>query len=108
MAERDSLPKWPLTSFPGSGVSWTRRLIEDVTGIYTGSAYVVPPKSIATAFNTTYNIDGERDDDVSAECGCTLIDNDHEATRFNQGLSHYYQLLHYGVRNIIIQVATYL
>jgi len=107
LAERDSLPKWPLTSFPGSGVTWTRRLIEGVTGIYTGSAYVVPLNSTA-AVNTTYNIDGERDDDISAECGCTLIDNDHEATRFNLGLSHYYQLLHFDVINIIIQVATYL
>ena len=28
LAERDSLPKWALTSFPGSGVTWTRQLIE--------------------------------------------------------------------------------
>ena len=40
LAERNSLPKWALTSFPGSGVTWTRQLIEGVTGIYTGSVYL--------------------------------------------------------------------
>ena len=28
-----------LTSFPGSGNTWTRLLIEDVTGYFTGSVY---------------------------------------------------------------------
>ena len=37
MADFNSLAKWPLTSFPGSGVTWTRQIIEGVTGFYTGS-----------------------------------------------------------------------
>lgn len=43
LAERDSLPKWPLTSFPGSGVTFARQLIEGVTVIYTGSVYDSDP-----------------------------------------------------------------
>lgn len=43
MAERNSLPKWALTSFPGSGVTWTRQMIEGLTGIYTGSVHVGDP-----------------------------------------------------------------
>lgn len=31
-AKMHSLPTWALTSFPGSGVTWTRQLIEGVTG----------------------------------------------------------------------------
>ena len=31
-AENKTRPKWALTSFPGSGVTWTRQLIEGVTG----------------------------------------------------------------------------
>ena len=43
MEERNSLPKWALTSFPGSGVTWTRQMIEGLTGIYTGSVHVGDP-----------------------------------------------------------------
>ncbi len=42
-AEKNSRLKWALTSFPGSGVTFTRQLIEGVTGIYTGSVYLNDP-----------------------------------------------------------------
>ena len=35
----DQFPLVMLVSFPGSGNTWTRLLIEDVTGYYTGSVY---------------------------------------------------------------------
>lgn len=56
MAAKDSLPKRALTSFPGSGVTWTRQLIEGATGIYTGSVYQMDPlpvKSLGTFHFTT-------------------------------------------------------
>ncbi len=46
LAERDSLPKWALTSFPGSGVTWTRQMIEGITGIYTGSVHEQDPSPV--------------------------------------------------------------
>ena len=35
----DSFPLTSLTSYPGSGNTWTRYLIEEYTGYYTGSVY---------------------------------------------------------------------
>lgn len=46
LAKRDSLPKWALTSFPGSGVTWTRQMIEGITGIYTGSVHEQDPSPV--------------------------------------------------------------
>ena len=48
-ADINSLTKWPLTSFPGSGVTWTRQIIEGVTGIYTGSWHLSDPSPFLKA-----------------------------------------------------------
>jgi hypothetical protein len=42
-AKIGSLPITALTSFPGSGVTWTRQLIEGVTGIFTSTVYNSEP-----------------------------------------------------------------
>ena len=55
LAEKDSLPKWALTSFPGSGVTWTRQLIEGVTGIYTGSVYLSDPLPVKPQSSSNCN-----------------------------------------------------
>jgi hypothetical protein len=39
MGKEGQFPLVFLTSFPGSGNTWTRLLIEDVTGFYSGSVY---------------------------------------------------------------------
>lgn len=49
LADRNSLPKWALTSFPGSGVTWTRQMIEGITGIYTGSMHEQDPSPVRTS-----------------------------------------------------------
>ena len=51
LADRDSLPKWALTSFPGSGVTWTRQMIEGITGIYTGSVHELDPSPVQVEGN---------------------------------------------------------
>lgn len=97
LAEWDSLPKWPITSFPGSGVTWTRQLIEGVTGIYTGSVYSGDPSPVLTAGEEYDNIDDPL-------CSCTIIDKDHEATITTMGLASYFELLHrYGNAGIVRQ-----
>ena len=59
LAEKNSLPKWALTSFPGSGVTWTRQLIEGVTGIYTGSMHKNdPPPVLVEGIYEARNITG--------------------------------------------------
>ncbi|XP_046452550.1 WSC domain-containing protein 1-like isoform X2 [Daphnia pulex] len=85
LAERDTLLNWPLTSFPGSGITWTRQLIEGVTGIYTGSVYEGDPSPVKSKRSRIVTDD--------PRCGCTIMDKDHEAT-LNNGLWHYFQLLH--------------
>lgn len=42
MSFQSSGPKVALVSFPGSGNSWVRQLIESATGIYTGAMYCDP------------------------------------------------------------------
>jgi len=46
MADINSFANWPLTSFPGSGITWTRQIIEGVTGFYTGSWIDYDPSPI--------------------------------------------------------------
>ena len=41
-AARDSLPPTALVSFPGSGNTWLRFLIEATTGVFTGSVFNDP------------------------------------------------------------------
>ncbi|XP_057380614.1 sialate:O-sulfotransferase 1-like [Daphnia carinata] len=90
LAEKDSLIKWPLTSFPGSGVTWTRQMIEGITGFYTGSVYYSDP---SPTLNRDGNVTDNTDDPL---CGCTILDKDHEATVQvgKQGLDAYFELLH--------------
>lgn len=38
-ARRKSLPMTALVSFPGSGNTWLRYLLETSTGVFTGSVY---------------------------------------------------------------------
>ena len=40
LAQFGSLPRTALASFPGSGNTWTRYLIEGATGVFTGSIYL--------------------------------------------------------------------
>jgi hypothetical protein len=35
----NSIPEIALASFPGSGVTWFRQLVEGATGIFTNSVY---------------------------------------------------------------------
>ncbi|XP_046637044.1 WSC domain-containing protein 1-like [Daphnia pulicaria] len=88
-SERESLPKWPLTSFPGSGVTWTRQLIEGVTGIYTGSVYMADPSPVLSS-----QINGSEYYTDDPLCGCTIVDKDHEATITTLGMANYFELLH--------------
>ena len=41
-AKRGTLARRALASYPGSGNTWLRFLIEGATGIYTGSVYMAP------------------------------------------------------------------
>ncbi|XP_057371251.1 sialate:O-sulfotransferase 1-like [Daphnia carinata] len=87
MAQRDSLPKWALTSFPGSGVTWLRQMIESLTGIYTGSVHKGDPLPFR---DNNKNYMGITDNPF---CGCTIIDKDHEATAGVYKRKYYLQLL---------------
>ncbi|EFX88991.1 hypothetical protein DAPPUDRAFT_233912 [Daphnia pulex] len=109
LAERDSLPKWALTSFPGSGVTWTRQMIEGITGIYTGSVHEQDPSPVQVE-GLGIDLLGITDDPF---CGCTIIDKDHEATITVKGLVDYFRLLHlegyseifrkdYGYRGVLL------
>ena len=40
------MPKIGLVSFPGSGNTWTRYLIESLTGVFTGSVYTASISAI--------------------------------------------------------------
>ncbi|XP_059350776.1 sialate:O-sulfotransferase 1-like [Daphnia carinata] len=71
-ARNHARPKWALTSFPGSGVTWTRQLIEGVTGIYTGTAYGRSEDPIVlTAYYRNL---------VDVSCECTILIKDHDIT----------------------------
>lgn len=105
MAQRNSLSKWALTSFPGSGVTWLRQMIESLTGIYTGSIHKGDPLPFRD-----HNEDnmGITDDPF---CGCTIIDKDHEATEgvykrkfYLQRLKDYSNIINttYNYRGILL------
>ncbi|KAI9561326.1 hypothetical protein GHT06_012282 [Daphnia sinensis] len=70
-ARNHTRPKWALTSFPGSGVTWTRQLIEGVTGIYTGSVYGRADKPIVLIGNHSGNT-------ADLDCECTILIKDHD------------------------------
>ncbi|XP_045036723.1 WSCD family member CG9164 [Daphnia magna] len=73
-AENKSRPAYALTSFPGSGVTWTRQLIEGLTGIFTGTVYGSEEPGI---------IDGNYyGNNVEPNCGCLILIKDHEYPEF--------------------------
>ncbi|KAI9562682.1 hypothetical protein GHT06_010136 [Daphnia sinensis] len=67
-AENQSRPKWALTSFPGSGVTWARQLIE---GTVHGTRE--PP-----IFST-----GHYGNWADLNCNCTILIKDHDGTQVN-------------------------
>ncbi|CAH0394429.1 unnamed protein product [Bemisia tabaci] len=66
-ARQKSLPMTALVSFPGSGNTWVRYLIETTTGIFTGSVY-------ADKLIFSKGFFGERE---SPDCGCTSVQKTH-------------------------------
>ncbi|XP_057368665.2 sialate:O-sulfotransferase 1-like [Daphnia carinata] len=69
-AKNKTRPKWALTSFPGSGVTWTRQLIEGVTGIYTGTVYGRAESPIV--------LTGHHGNTADLDCECTILIKDHD------------------------------
>ncbi|KAK4025386.1 hypothetical protein OUZ56_014459 [Daphnia magna] len=74
-AKNQSRPKWALTSFPGSGVTWTRQLIEGVTGIYTGTVHGSNEPPIVST--------GHYGNWADLNCDCTILIKDHDGTSVN-------------------------
>ncbi|XP_037078836.1 WSC domain-containing protein 1-like [Pollicipes pollicipes] len=70
MAEMHSLLPMALASFPGSGNTWTRYLIEAATGVFTGSVY----RDQGLMSKGFY---GEFE---AQSCGCTLLMKTHGYT----------------------------
>ncbi|XP_071439071.1 WSCD family member AAEL009094-like [Hetaerina americana] len=66
-AKQKSLPMTALVSFPGSGNTWVRYLLETSSGIFTGSVYT-DRQLISKGFY------GEA---VPADCGCTAVQKTH-------------------------------
>ncbi|CAG5081333.1 Oidioi.mRNA.OKI2018_I69.PAR.g9846.t1.cds [Oikopleura dioica] len=73
MGSKDEFGVFPLVSFPGSGNTWTRMLLEKSTGIYTGSIYndqplfkagmlgeITLPKDGETLFQKSHDIKDEQ------------------------------------------------
>ncbi|XP_042870895.1 WSC domain-containing protein 1-like [Penaeus japonicus] len=66
-ARRRTLPRTALASFPGSGNTWLRYLIQSTTGIFTGSVYNDPQLASKGFY-------GENE---TPECGCTIVVKTH-------------------------------
>ncbi|CAL4108252.1 unnamed protein product, partial [Meganyctiphanes norvegica] len=66
-ARRRTLPRTALASFPGSGNTWLRFLIQSVSGIFTGSVY--NDRQLAAK--------GFYGENEMPECGCTSIVKTH-------------------------------
>ncbi|XP_021940466.1 WSC domain-containing protein 1-like isoform X2 [Zootermopsis nevadensis] len=66
-ARQKSLPMTALVSFPGSGNTWVRYLLETASGIFTGSVYI-DRRIISKGFY------GEA---VPPDCGCTVVQKTH-------------------------------
>ncbi|KAK7086073.1 WSC domain-containing protein 1, partial [Halocaridina rubra] len=69
-ARRRTLPRTALASFPGSGNTWLRYLIQGATGLFTGSIY--NDRQLASK-----GFYGESD---PVECGCTIVVKTHGYT----------------------------
>ncbi|XP_045117318.1 uncharacterized protein LOC123508025 isoform X1 [Portunus trituberculatus] len=66
-ARRRTLPRTALASFPGSGNTWLRYLIQGATGLFTGSVYL--DRELATK--------GFYGENETPECGCTVAVKTH-------------------------------
>ncbi|XP_063596338.1 sialate:O-sulfotransferase 1-like [Penaeus indicus] len=66
-ARRRTLPRTALASFPGSGNTWLRYLIQSTTGLFTGSVYNDPQLASKGFY-------GENE---TPECGCTIVVKTH-------------------------------
>ncbi|XP_069693741.1 sialate:O-sulfotransferase 1-like [Periplaneta americana] len=66
-ARQKSLPMTSLVSFPGSGNTWVRYLLETASGVFTGSIYI-DRRIISKGFY------GEA---VPPDCGCTVVQKTH-------------------------------
>ncbi|KAF2357066.1 Sulfotransferase domain [Trinorchestia longiramus] len=66
-ARRHSLPRTALASYPGSGNTWLRYLLEGSTGLFTGSVYT----------DRTLAAKGFYGENESPECGCTIVVKTH-------------------------------
>ncbi|XP_023713195.1 WSC domain-containing protein 2-like isoform X1 [Cryptotermes secundus] len=66
-ARQKSLPMTALVSFPGSGNTWVRYLLETASGVFTGSVYI-DRRIISKGFY------GEA---VPPDCGCTAVQKTH-------------------------------
>nr|XP_053642331.1 uncharacterized protein LOC128695628 [Cherax quadricarinatus] len=66
-ARRRTLPRTALASFPGSGNTWLRYLIQSATGLFTGSVYI--DRELAAK--------GFYGENEIPECGCTIVVKTH-------------------------------
>ncbi|XP_076054159.1 uncharacterized protein LOC143032858 isoform X3 [Oratosquilla oratoria] len=66
-ARRRTLPRTALASFPGSGNTWLRYLIQGATGLFTGSEY--NDRQLASR--------GFYGENETPECGCTVVVKTH-------------------------------
>ncbi|XP_050699605.1 uncharacterized protein LOC126987014 [Eriocheir sinensis] len=66
-ARRLTLPRTALASFPGSGNTWLRYLIQGATGLFTGSVYL--DRELATK--------GFYGENEPPECGCAVVVKTH-------------------------------
>ncbi|XP_071514227.1 sialate:O-sulfotransferase 2-like [Panulirus ornatus] len=66
-ARRRSLPRTALASFPGSGNTWLRYLIQSATGLFTGSVYI----------DRELSSKGFYGENEIPECGCTIAVKTH-------------------------------
>ncbi|XP_045623434.1 uncharacterized protein [Procambarus clarkii] len=66
-ARRRTLPRTALASYPGSGNTWLRYLIQSATGLFTGSVYI--DRELAAK--------GFYGENENPECGCTIVVKTH-------------------------------
>ncbi|XP_068082080.1 uncharacterized protein [Anabrus simplex] len=66
-ARQKSLPMTALVSFPGSGNTWVRYLLETASGVFTGSVYT----------DRQIIIKGFYGEAVPPDCGCTAVQKTH-------------------------------
>ena len=77
-----------LSSYPGSGNTWTRGLIERLSGYFTGSVYadktlfmqgnVYSFNSFKSNYCILFNLTGYYGEMMQPDCGCTLLQKTHD------------------------------